>query len=169
MSDRSKRAALMFVHGFLSIAVLALLAMITGSPFVFPSLGPTAFLFFSAPTSPVASPRNTLCGHAVGLACGYAALVLTGLHASPPAYAMGVDGVRVLCAALSLAGTGAAMILLDVPHPPAGATTLIVSLGVIKLPHHLAVMELAILLLTLIAWAIHRLNGQACPLWAQRP
>jgi hypothetical protein len=30
------------VNGFLTIALLALLAVVTGSPFVFPSLGPTA-------------------------------------------------------------------------------------------------------------------------------
>jgi hypothetical protein len=33
------------VNGFITIGLLALLALLTGSPFVFPSLGPTAYLF----------------------------------------------------------------------------------------------------------------------------
>ena len=52
--------------------------MISGSPLVFPSLGPTAFLLFHDPTLPAASPRNTLCGHAIGILCGYGSLWLMG-------------------------------------------------------------------------------------------
>ena len=37
------------VNGFITIGLLALLALLTGSPFVFPSLGPTAYLFFFFP------------------------------------------------------------------------------------------------------------------------
>ena len=33
------------VNGFITIGLLGLLAFLTGSPFVFPSLGPTAYLF----------------------------------------------------------------------------------------------------------------------------
>lgn len=49
-----------FINGCLSIGLMAALAALIGSPFVFPSLGPTAFLFFHTPTAPSASPRNTL-------------------------------------------------------------------------------------------------------------
>src|SRR5262245_28621249 len=35
-----------FVNGCISIGIMAALAVITHNPFVFPSLGPTAFLFF---------------------------------------------------------------------------------------------------------------------------
>lgn len=65
--SRYALAAFVFVNGFITIALLSLLAMIFRTPFVFPSLGPTAFLFFFAPTQPAASPRNALCGHAIGL------------------------------------------------------------------------------------------------------
>jgi CBS domain-containing membrane protein len=56
------------VNGFVTIALLALLALVTGSPFVFPSLGPTAYLFFFTPMAEASSPRNTILGHAIGLA-----------------------------------------------------------------------------------------------------
>jgi hypothetical protein len=69
--ERPVWAAFMFINGFFTIAMLAGLAMASRTPFVFPSLGPTAFLFFFTPTLPTASPRNTLLGHAIGIACGY--------------------------------------------------------------------------------------------------
>src|SRR5665213_4064443 len=70
-------------NGFITIGLLALFALLTGSPFVFPSLGPTAYLFFFSPLSEVSSPRNTILGHAIGLICGYAAFALV-VASSPP-------------------------------------------------------------------------------------
>ncbi len=84
-------AGFLFVNGFVTIALLALVATASGAPFVFPSLGPTAFLFFFTPTAPTASPRHTIYGHAIGIACGYGALLLTGLEHAPPAMVAGVS------------------------------------------------------------------------------
>src|SRR5262249_56385405 len=67
--ERRVWAAFMFVNGFITIALLALLAMVTRTPFIFPSLGPTAFLFFFTPTSPTASPHHTIIGHAIRVLC----------------------------------------------------------------------------------------------------
>ncbi len=161
-------AAFMFVNGFVTIAFLALVATASGVPFIFPSLGPTAFLFFFRPTAPASSPRNTLYGHAIGIACGYAALWLTGLTHQPSALVEGVNVPRVLAAALSLAATGALMILADSPHPPAGATTLIVSLGLVTHPFQLLIIEVAVACLTLLALGINRLAGLDYPLWAAK-
>jgi hypothetical protein len=81
--ERLVRSIYVFVNGFITIAVLALLALVTGNPFVFPSLGPTAYLLFFSPLGKTSSPRNTILGHAIGLACGYGAFVLTGAGALP--------------------------------------------------------------------------------------
>ncbi len=161
-------AGFMFVNGLVTIGLLSLLAMLTRTPLVFPSLGPTAYLIFVKPRSDVASPRNALLGHAVGLLCGYAALWLTGLENAPSAMTEGVTAARVLAAALSLAATGALMVLLGVTHPPAGATTLIVSLGLITSPLHLLMIEATVALLILLALGINRLAGIDYPLWAPR-
>ncbi|MDR3685120.1 MAG: HPP family protein [Geothrix sp.] len=166
--DRQLWAAFMFTNGLLSIGLLAGLAMLTRTPMVFPSLGPTAFLFFFTPTLPTASPRHTMYGHAIGIVCGYGALCLMGLQHAPPAMVMGVNLARIGAAALSLAATGALMILLKAAHPPAGATTLIVSLGIITKPQHLAIMLLAVALLTAQAIVLNRLAGIDYPLWAKR-
>lgn len=69
-------ATYVFFNGFLTIAILALLGVVTNSPFVFPSLGPTAYLFFFTPLSNASSPRNTILGHGIGLVCGFAAFTL---------------------------------------------------------------------------------------------
>jgi CBS domain-containing membrane protein len=52
------------------------------------------------------------------------------------------------------------MLLLNVWHPPAGATTLIVSLGFITRPYHLVVVELAVVALVVRAAGINRVAGK---------
>ena len=154
-----------FINGCLSIGLMSALAVLTHSPFVFPSLGPTAFLFFYTPTAPSACPRNTLIGHAVGTAAGYLSLVVTGLTMAGPALSVGVTWPRVIAAGLSLGLTAGVMVLLRAPHPPAGATTLIISLGLLTRPWQLVLLMGAVELLTLQALVINRLVGIPYPLW----
>ncbi|HZQ18975.1 MAG TPA: HPP family protein [Terriglobales bacterium] len=162
---RLVRSAYVFVNGFVTIGVLAVLALVSRNPFVFPSLGPTAYLLFFSPMTKASSPRNTIIGHAVGLLCGYAAFAVTGAGAQPFGVHPGIFWPRILAAALSLSATGALMVLLDVSHPPAGATTLIVSLGIISKPRELVIIEIAVFLLVLQALAINRLAGVPYPIW----
>ncbi len=153
------------INGFITIALLAVLALFTKSPFVFPSLGPTAYLLFFSPLAETSSPRNTILGHAIGLICGYAAFSLTGASNLPFGVHAGIYGPRVLAAALSLSTTGALMVLLRASHPPAGATTLIVSLGIISHPRELVIIEIAVFLLVAQALVINRLAGLPYPFW----
>ena len=160
------------INGFVTIGLLALLALVTGSPFVFPSLGPTAYLFFFSPLAPASSPRNSVLGHVIGLICGYAAFATMAHFGSPSAAHGIVHSGNILAAALSLSLTGALMVVFRVSHPPAGATTLIVALGIISQPKELVIIEFAVVLLTAQAFAINRLAGIAYPLWtgtAPRP
>ena len=163
--EKLVRSVYVFVNGFITIAVLALLALVTRNPFVFPSLGPTAYLLFFSPLGKTSSPRNTILGHAIGLACGYGAFVLTGAGALPFGTHPGIFWPRILAAALSLSLTGALMVLLDASHPPAGATTLIVSLGIISKPLELVIIEVAVFLLVAQGVAINRLAGLPYPWW----
>src|SRR5579883_1200413 len=166
--ERPIWALFMLINGFVTIAILAGVAMVSGTPFVFPSLGPTAILLFYTPLSPTASPRHTLYAHAIGILCGYGALLLMGLHHAPSAIGTNVDGHRIMAAALSLALTASLMILLKAAHPPAGATTLIVSLGVVTKPFYLLIIEVAVALLVGQGIVINRLAGLDYPLWAKR-
>jgi CBS domain-containing membrane protein len=49
--------------------------------------------------------------------------------------------------------------LLGVSHPPAGATTLIISLGITSKPRELVIIEVAVFLLVAQALMINRLAG----------
>lgn len=162
-------ATYVFFNSFLTIMLLSLLATITGSPFVFPSLGPTAYLFFFTPLGRSSSPRHAILGHAIGLICGYATYIVMGSHGFITAALSEVTWHEAMAAALSLAATGAIMVLLRVSHPPAGATTLIVSLGILTKPEYLVIIEIAVILLTAQAWAINRIAGLDYPLWERKP
>lgn len=157
------------VNGIISIAVMSTAALVTGAPFIFPSLGPTAFLHFYTPTAPAASPRNTIIGHAIGAGAGYLALVIFGLTDAGPALVEGVAWDRVGAAALSLGLTSGLMVWLRAPHPPAGATTLIVSLGILPDPVDLAVLMLAVVALVGQAYVINHLAGIDYPRWRANP
>ncbi len=157
-----------FVNGVVAIGLMAAAAVVTDAPFVFPSLGPTAFLLFYTPLLPAASPRNTLGGHLIGAAAGYVSLVLFGLTDNAPALVEGVAWSRVGAAALSLGLTSGVMVWARVPHPPAGATTLIVSLGILREPWQLLVLMGAVALLVAQGLVINRLAGVPYPTWRAR-
>jgi CBS-domain-containing membrane protein len=161
--------AFAFVNGCLAIAVMSAVALATGSPFVFPSLGPTAFLHFYTAMAPAASPRNTVCGHLIGVLAGAVSLAAFGLVDAGPALSSGMSAGRVGAVALSLGLTSGVMVWLRVPHPPAGATTMIVSLGILSDAAHLVVLMVAVVLLTVQAFTINRLAGLPYPTWAPRP
>jgi CBS domain-containing membrane protein len=89
-SPRLVRSAYVFVNGFITIGLLALLALLSRNPFVFPSLGPTAYLLFFSPLEKVSSPRNTILGHAIAIVCGYGAFAVTRAGAQPFAAHLGL-------------------------------------------------------------------------------
>ena len=167
-SSTSVMGLFAMVNGIISIGIMAAAAWATGSPFVFPSLGPTAFLFFYTPLAASAAPRNTIFGHLIGALAGYLSLVIFGLTEAAPALATEVTMARVGAAALSLGLTSGLMVWLRVPHPPAGATTLIVSLGILRTPGQLTVLMLAVVLLTVQGFVINRVAGIDYPLWRPR-
>jgi CBS domain-containing membrane protein len=164
-STRAVLGLFAFINGLLSIAIMSAAAVLTGQPLIFPSLGPTAFLLFYTPRAPTASPRNTIIGHFIGVVAGYVSLLVFGLTERGPAFAEGVTWGRVGAAALSLALTSGFMAWLLAPHPPAGATTLIVSLGIMPRPSQLAFLMLAVILLVAQGLVINRSAGIDYPLW----
>src|SRR5262249_31776613 len=103
MPPRALWAAYVFVNGFLGIALLALLAVVTGVPFVFPSLGPTAYQLFFSPRAESSAPRNTLIGHFIGLVCGYAGFRVAVMPVPPPLGGGDFDGRPVVAARASAA------------------------------------------------------------------
>jgi CBS domain-containing membrane protein len=76
------------------------------------------------------------------------------------------EGVKVIgLAALSLGLTSGFMAWLLAPHPPAGATTLIISLGIMPRASQHAFLMLAVVALVIQDAVINRLAGIDYPLW----
>ena len=149
----------------LTIGLSGLLAWALDEPLVFPSLGATAFLFFETPMAEVASIRNTIIGHTVAVAVAFVWLEVFGLVGDPSAIETGFTADRVACVALSLAFTGGILRLLRAAHPPAGATTVIVSIGLLTTADELAILLAGVALLSLAAWCLNRAMGVPAPAW----
>lgn len=159
------QAIFMFVNGSLTIGLLAVIAYYARSPVIFPSLGPTAFLLFYRPMASSSSPRNTFWGHLLAIIMGMGSLAIFGLISEPAVLTEGISAKRIGAAALSLGGTGAAMIATDTAHPPAGATTLIISLGLMSHPWQMPILMAAVIVMILQGLIINRLAGIPYPLW----
>jgi CBS-domain-containing membrane protein len=76
-----------------------------------------------------------------------------------------MDWAHAAAAALALGGTAGLMEWLDVAHPPAGATTVVVALGQLRGPLELACAFAAVVLLVALGGAVAILRGQRYPLW----
>ena len=157
-----------FVACALALVVSGLAAWLFKQPLLFPSLGPTALLFFEQPLAAPSSPRNTLIGHLVAILAGAISLALFGLLDHPSVLTEGVTLARTGAAVLSLALTGALLLLLRSSHPPTGATTLIVSLGLFHTPLEMAILMVGVVILTIVGWAINRALGVPMPMWSAK-
>ena len=149
-------------------AILGVLAHSFQEPFVFPSLGPTIFILFFSPMGLQAAPRNVIGGQVIGIACGYLALMMFGLTSSAPDI-FDLSAARIGSAVVALSLTLALMVWLGLPQAPAGATTLIVALGLVHTLPHLAILLLAVLLVVACAFGINRAFGIPVPVWSPRP
>jgi hypothetical protein len=119
-------AALLLVSG--------VAAWLSGLPALFPSLGPTAYVLADRPAAPESAPRRVVGGHALGVVAGlacYALVVTDGSVATTPPPGS-IAGLRLAAAGVASVGlTTGAMLVTDLRHAPACATTLIVSLGLL--------------------------------------
>lgn len=159
---RLSSAIYVFASSFLCMAILGLAAMWSSWQLIFPSLGPTMFLQFYAPSLASSSPRNTVAGHLIGVAVGTAAF-LAGrwLHLGQG----GLGPGQVFLAAAALGISGSVMAFTRLVHPPAASTTLIAALGMVERWQDAAAVGISALMISMVAWLLHRLSGVRFPLW----
>jgi CBS-domain-containing membrane protein len=158
-----RRALYTFVWGFAGILIIGLAADITQRPYIFPSLGPSAIMLFGHPLRRDSSPSHTIFGHGIGALSGYFALWIMGLLGVP--FSTHVGTQRVVTAAIALGLTCALTILLHAEHAPAGATTLIVALGILPNPIDFAFLMGAVVMLVILALVVNRAFAIEYPLW----
>ena len=155
-----------FLAALVALAVCGLLIKALKQPLLFPSLGPILLVMLDMPLAPQARPRNSLLANGAALLAGYGCLLLFGLQHHQSVVQEGITGPHIAAAALSLAVTGLVAHLLKAQHQPAGATTLVVSLGILHQPKQLVAMAGAIVLATALAWLLNALAGVRAPLWS---
>ncbi|MEA1932566.1 HPP family protein [Halohasta litorea] len=138
------------LYAGLLFTVLGLLAWATGQPFIFPSLGPSAFILAFERRGKRTATYRIVGSHLIGGLAGlFAYLTIAGdvsLTSIPPALSM--EGLRfTLSAVVSMILTSWGMIATDWIHAPACATTLIVSLGLLSTPVAVATIVVSIVIL----------------------
>lgn len=149
---RLRRQVGVSVYAGLLLSALGAIAWWSGQPFVFPSLGPTAFvLAFERPDERRRSRRYRIVGgHVVGACAGVLAWALLNgsvpITAAPPAGSLA--GLRLASGAVcSLVLTSFCMTATNTVHPPACATTLIVSLGILTTPPQIGIIVTSVVVL----------------------
>jgi CBS domain-containing membrane protein len=115
--------------GFL-ILVAGLFGLTFHRPWLFASLAPTAFQLAEYPELRSSRLYNVLAGHYIGLAMGFAALALFDSWGAPKVLAThDLTAIRVWTSVVAMVFTSAGILVFRASHPPAGSTTLLVSLG----------------------------------------
>ncbi|GCF13926.1 hypothetical protein Harman_18610 [Haloarcula mannanilytica] len=158
------------IYAGVLFVVLGVLAWASGQPFIFPSLGPSAFILAFQRDRDRTVLGSVVVSHLIGGVAGLVAYTLlasgVSLVADPAAFSM--DGLRLVASAtLSIIATSWGMIATDTVHAPACATTLIVSLGLLSTPLQVATIVVGVGILVafhaFVLSAYHRAIGSTRP------
>jgi len=144
------------------ILVAGLTALLSGHPWLFSSLGPTAYEMVEKPELPSAKLYNVLVGHAVGIACGFAAVAVTHAWGGPTVNAHNfVDVQRVCAATIAVFATVAFNLLLKAGQPAALATTLLIALGNMQTADSALWLMIGVVLISAIGEPVRRVRLNA--------
>jgi len=104
------------VGAIIGMTLVGAVAALTGYPMLIAPLGATAVLLFAQPGSPLAQPANVFGGYALAVVLATIAVLLWPEH-------------HWWVATILVGVVIAAMLLLRVTHPPAGAVPLVAVTG----------------------------------------
>jgi hypothetical protein len=144
--------------GFL-ILIAGGIGLIAGQPWLFPSLGPTAYLQVETPELKSARFYNTLVGHYIGIIAGLIGIAIFSLWTTPsvlvshqllPAW-VGAAAIAVFLTIIINMG-------LRSSHPPAAATTLLVSLGAFRTPSQISALIAGVLIIAVTGEILRRVR-----------
>ena len=138
------------LYAGLLFTVLGALAWGSGQPFIFPSLGPSAFMLAFDRRSERTESYRIVASHVIGGLAGLLSwtVLATGISLTATLTAFSLEGARLAASAtISLMITSWGMIATDTVHPPACATTLIVSLGLLSTPLKVGIMLASVVIL----------------------
>jgi hypothetical protein len=136
--------------------LLGLLSWLLRVPALFPAVGPSLLMLVHPSPAPLPRPLTVLLGHLVGALAGAAALTACGLWGEPAALSAGFTPAYLLSGTLAIMVVTVSAECEVLHHPPAAATTLLVSLGAMTRPAQLAGLGLGIVLVWLLAIGLSR-------------
>ena len=162
------------LYAGLLFTVLGVIAWGSGQPFIFPSLGPTAFVLAFDRRSERTQTYRVIGSHLIGGVAGLMAwaVVATGISITTTTAPFSTAGFRLAASAtVSIVLTSWAMIATDAIHPPACATTLIISLGLLSTPLRVGIIIGSVTILVLfhsgVLFVFKRIVGQSHPLYRE--
>lgn len=163
------------LYAGLLFTILGGIAWVSGEPFIFPSLGPSAFLLAFERRGERGWLSQIVASHVIGGVVGFVAYSLFAsgvtITATPPPGSLA--GLRLsMSGILSIILTSWGMIAGDTIHAPACATTLIVSLGLLSTLVQVAIIVLSVGTLVTFhlaaLWVFKRLVGDIHPVYLTR-
>ena len=143
------------------VGIVAVTAVVAGQPWLFPSLGPTAYLLAAYPQLPSSRLYNCFIGHLVGLASGFIAVAIFGAWNEPIVPLNDATWPRVGAAAVAMGLTVLVNHLLRSGHPPAAATTLLVALGTFHKAWDAALVGIGVVILLATSEGLKLLRRRA--------
>lgn len=142
-----------------AMALLGALSLALRAPLIFPAIGASAWVVFRHPTAAPAAPRNVILGHALAALIGWLALwACVGFEVRGSL----ADLTQWRFVAAGAAALGATLFVLEriqVVHPPAAATTMIVGMGLLPRWTHIAAIVGAACVLVAFASLLRMARG----------
>ncbi|MFE9172066.1 HPP family protein [Streptomyces kebangsaanensis] len=131
LRDRLGGGLRLLVLSVLLLAGVGAVGRLVGWTVLTTTLGPTAYLLLAHPRSVSARLRSAVTGHALAVAVGLACLAVFGLWTHPSTAAEQHDtGAQIGAQALSVGLTLFLLHVCEAHHPPAAATTLLITSGI---------------------------------------
>ena len=147
------------IMGGILIFVIGVIGLIAGQPWLFPSLGPTAYLQVENPGLKSAHFYNVIVGHYVGIVSGLIGIAIFGLWKTPSVLTSHhLLPAWVGAAAIAIFLTIIINMFLRASHPPAAATTLLVALGAFITPTQILALIIGVLLIAIIGETFRRVR-----------
>ncbi len=144
------------------ILIAGATALWSGHPWLFSSLGPTAYELAEKPELPSARPYNVVVGHFVAIGAGFTAVALLGAWNVPIVNAhSGLAPTRVFAALIAVVLTVFLNLLLRSGQPAALATALLVALGPFQTAYSALWLAVGVLILAAIGEPIRRIRLNA--------
>ena len=137
------------VGGGGAIALMIWLSKISGIPLMWIPFATSIVMVMGSPEAPPAQPLRILGGHTVCAAAGIACTMLLGFD--------------IWVAALAIGTAIAVMHMLDVFHPPAGISPIIIATSQASPEYVLFPVLAGVAILIAYAWIFHRITGTRWP------